>query len=87
MTTIAERVAREHSVVTEDRAWFDGVLERVEREVRAEIAKEAREILSLTISAEDGRTFPTRADFAKCLDLLARLDGTDDWAFLLKERA
>ena len=45
---------------------------------------EAHSILATTIATENGRTFPTRVEFARCLDFLARLSGDDQWGFLIE---
>jgi len=46
------------------------------------VMEEAHEILCLTIPAEGGRQFPTRAEFERCLSLLAHLSGREQWDFL-----
>lgn len=60
----------------------------IARKIDAElmgVADEAQRILGLTIAAEDGRQFPSRAEFAECLAFLAALSCDQAWAFLLTE--
>jgi hypothetical protein len=51
-------------------------------EVPVAVRDAANEVLSTTIATANGRTFPDRESFGRCLHLLAVLTDNPKWGFL-----